>query len=198
MSNIVAVSDGKRTVVGGDRLMAVAGQGGREIYTSDRPKIWRDETTGFVLGAVHSARLKLVLRQEGLPGKPASMSTRDWAVGPLARFMRELKEVEKGIQDETMLLIVDGPEILAMAAGYDQAIAGMEPHGGLSYCCIGAGRMYSYGALFVAAQKDVPVDDAARIALEASATYSGLVAPPFDYIETPLVQAPAPGVPGSR
>jgi ATP-dependent protease HslVU (ClpYQ) peptidase subunit len=182
MTCIVAVSDGRRVVVGGDS--AATSLDPAEIYSLATPKVFR--TGRYVVGFTASYRVGQILRyQTEWPDPPEEVDEleRFLATRVVENVRRALRaggagRVENGAELGGYFLIAVGGAIFSVGYRYDVGRL-IEP-----YAAIGSGRLPAYGALHATADSGRPLEDRARAALQAAHAFNPTVREPFHLVAT--------------
>lgn len=175
MTCIVGVKEGRRVWIGGD---SAASSPPNEVYTFSGPKVFA--VGEYLVGYTISYRAGQVLRHDvDWPSPPAEVD--------LERFLvREIvPELRRALRDAGALKVTNGVEQTAqfvigvrgelMTVGTDFSVGALQE----PYLAVGSGRHNAYGALHALADSGLAGEERVRKALEAAASFTSNVRPPF-------------------
>lgn len=184
MSCIVGITDGTRSVLGGDS----AGFGHTdipEVYSLTTPKVFR--TGLYAIGFTSSFRFGQILRYEvGWPPPPET-GLEQFLVTDLVERLREtlrlkgfLRRYEDGRERGGQILIAVRGQLFMINEDF-QVSQLVEP-----YVALGDGHYAAYGSLHSLAHfaPELALEQRARAALEAAARYVASVQEPFVFVST--------------
>ena len=180
MTCIVAASDGKEVVLGGDSAYAYKDE--NEIYKLGEPKVSRFGE--LVVGCCGLFRGSHVIRQRmawPMPGEDLQ-SWRLEAEDLLRKTLRDnglTYECDDLHGERTQIQTLIG--VRGRIFCFDQTICGALQ---TDFAAIGSGRLPAYGALYASRGLGLSLEDRVRLSLSASAEYCADVAPPFNILST--------------
>lgn len=181
MTCIVAITDGKRTVMGGDS--AGSNTDNPELYNFSSSKLW--STGEYLVGISGSYRAGQLARWEmEWPAPPAPGADLDrFLVCEVANQLRQTLQNAGFVMPSEPTRV---PQFVVALRGRLFTITGdfsavsMET----PWIAIGSGRHSAYGALHALADFELPLDEKVRRALAAAQRHTANVREPFHLLET--------------
>lgn len=175
MTCIVAITDGDRTVMGGDSAATSADNS--EIYDFATSKIFVQGE--YLVGVCGSYRSGQVARYEmdwPDPPEPGADLEAFFVQKVVPALRRAFQAAGFEANPKVQLLIALRGQIFV--SGYDFSIGTLR----VPWTAIGSGRHTAYGALHVLGGLDLGIEEKVRRALEAAQTHTANVREPFHYI----------------
>ena len=183
MTCVVGSIDGQSVILGADSAAIGAGSGS-EIYTPPEPKVF--VCGRYVIGVCGSYRVGQVLRyQAELPEPATSADLRSFLIRELIPAIGDLLEA-KGVVGSSRACL--GHKV-SMLLGYDGQLWHVSPDltvlPEVEFGAIGSGRLRAYAALHaLKAARVQPAQRRLELALEAAATYTATVRPPWHFVRS--------------
>jgi hypothetical protein len=188
MTCILAISNGKRVLIGGDT--AGSAVDGKEVYSF--PEASKIFVTGpYAVGFTTSYRAGQILRY-GVewPEPPADAAALErFLVVDLVDALRGglkaggWERTHEGVVSGAQIVIGLGAAIFMVTQDY--AVLPMR------FAAIGNGRLPAYGALHVTEGLEMPLSERAHLALQAAEAYVPGVRAPFSFVSTSEPGEPA-------
>lgn len=184
MSCVVGISDGRRTVLGGDS----AGFGHTdipEVYSLTTPKVFR--AGAYAIGFTSSFRFGQILRYEVDWPSPPETDLEQFLVTEVVERVRETlrlkgfsRRYEDGRERGGQILIAVGGQLFMINEDF-QVTRLVEP-----YVALGNGHYTAYGSLHSLASiaPELDLEQRALAALAAAARYVASVQEPFVFVST--------------
>lgn len=178
MTCIVAITDGKRTVMGGDS--AASFPDNTEIYDFATGKIF--STGEYLVGVCGSYRSGQVAQYEmewPEPPEPGADLDRFMACEITGRLLETFKKAAHEPNSKALLLIALRGRLFV--TGSDNSAVRLR----VPWTAIGSGRLPAYGALHALAGAELSLEDKVRAALAAAQAHTANVREPFHLLSVP-------------
>jgi len=185
MTCIVAITDGTKTVMGGDSAASSADN--PEIYDFSTSKIFA--TGEYLVGVCGSYRSGQIARWEmDWPELPPGADIEEFMVREVVKRVRLAFEAASHAAPlKAQLLVALRGRLFTI--GHDFSAGSLI----VPWLAIGSGRHTAYGALHVLAGLDLDLEEKARRALEAAQSHTANVRQPFRFFT--MESRPADGSP---
>jgi ATP-dependent protease HslVU (ClpYQ) peptidase subunit len=177
MTCIVAITDGRRTVMGADSAASTTDN--PEIYSLSTSKLW--QTGEYLVGICGSYRAGQLARWEMSWPEPPSDPGADFERFMVTEVVKSLRQTLQSAAFVSSSEPARTAQFLVAVRGHLFTINGEFSCGSMAHpwIAIGSGRHHAYGALHAVADLELPLEDKVRRALLAAQAHTANVREPF-------------------